>query len=219
MELFSVCLRHSYHFVSASTMAGAQQTELKRYDLYVGFADLNSPALGLNQTGLHTQFGVNMLRWYALSFDYSVSSGSTALKADLLPVTLQEQLAPLIEAYIEAGIIPPTYQLTLPLATIFSPAMRFGGWTAIWRCSSAGKMRGHPSRSHPFSKRRRHRTFFGHNSRGPVRQRTICLAPRGRFRPRRSGLATRSSSVDASAITVFTLAKHSSMSCEGKLRT
>jgi hypothetical protein len=97
-----------------STMAGAQQTQLKRYDVYVGFADLNSPALGLNQTGLHTQFGVNMRRWYAIGFDYSVSSGSTTLKADLLPVTLQEELAPLIEAYIQAGILPPTYQLTLP---------------------------------------------------------------------------------------------------------
>jgi hypothetical protein len=36
----------------SSTIAGAQQKQLKRYDLYVGFADLNSPALGLNQTGL-----------------------------------------------------------------------------------------------------------------------------------------------------------------------
>jgi len=97
-----------------ATIAGAQQTQLKRYDLYVGFADLNSPALGLNQTGLHTQFGVNVRRWYAIGFDYSVSSGSTVLKPDLLPVTLQEQLAPIIEAYIQAGIIPPTYQLTLP---------------------------------------------------------------------------------------------------------
>ncbi|MHB1935782.1 MAG: hypothetical protein ACYCOR_04280 [Acidobacteriaceae bacterium] len=60
--------------------ASGQQTQLKRYDVYVGFADLNSPALGLNQTGLHTQFGVNERRWYALGFDYSVGSGSTVLK-------------------------------------------------------------------------------------------------------------------------------------------
>ncbi|HET9100769.1 MAG TPA: hypothetical protein VFN62_10285 [Acidobacteriaceae bacterium] len=97
-----------------ATIAHAQQTQLKRYDVYVGFADLNSPALGLNQTGLHTQFGVNVRRWYAMGFDYSVSSGSTVLKPDLLPITLQEQLAPIIVAYIEAGVIPPTYQLALP---------------------------------------------------------------------------------------------------------
>lgn len=97
-----------------ATIAGAQQTQLKRYDVYVGFADLNSPALGLNQTGLHTQFGFNERSWYALGFDYSVSSGSTVLKPDLLPVTLQEELAPIIEAYILAGVVPPTYQLTLP---------------------------------------------------------------------------------------------------------
>jgi hypothetical protein len=100
--------------ILSTTIAAAQQTQLKRYDVYVGFADLNSPALGLNQTGLHTQFGVNERSWYALGFDYSVSSGSTVLKPDLLPVTLQEQLAPIIEAYILAGVIPPTYQLTLP---------------------------------------------------------------------------------------------------------
>ena len=67
-----------------SPIAAAQQTQLKRYDLYVGFADLNSPALGLNQTGVHTQFGVNERSWYALGFDYSGSSGSTVLKPDLL---------------------------------------------------------------------------------------------------------------------------------------
>ena len=97
-----------------SPIASGQQTTLKRYDVYAGFADLNSPALGLNQTGLHTQFGVNERKWYALGFDYSVSSGSTVLKPDLLPLTLQQQLAPIIEAYILAGVVPPTYQLTLP---------------------------------------------------------------------------------------------------------
>jgi len=97
-----------------SPIASGQQATLKRYDMYAGFADLNSPALGLNQTGLHTQFGVNERKWYALGFDYSVSSGSTVLKPDLLPLTLQQQLAPIIEAYILAGAVPPTYQLTLP---------------------------------------------------------------------------------------------------------
>ena len=98
-----------------SLIVYGQQTTLKRYDVYAGFADLNSPALGLNQTGLHMQFGANVREWYALGFDYSVSSGSTVLKPDLLPVTLQEQLAPIILAYIQAGVISPTYQLTLPV--------------------------------------------------------------------------------------------------------
>ena len=115
-----ICLSLLFTFgiLSASFVllptSSAQQTTLKRYDVYAGFADLNSPALGLNQTGLHTQFGVNERNWYALGFDCSVSSGSTALKPDLLPVALQQQLAPIIEAYIQAGAVPPTYQLTLP---------------------------------------------------------------------------------------------------------
>ncbi len=92
----------------------AQQTTLKRYDVYTGFTDLNSPALGLNQRGFHTQAGVNMRSWYVLGVDYSVSSGSTVLKPDLLPTALQQQLGAVILQYIQAGVIPPTYQLTLP---------------------------------------------------------------------------------------------------------
>lgn len=111
-------LLFAFEILSASFLflpiASGQQTTLKRYDVYAGFADLNSPALGLNQTGLHTQFGMNERRWYALGFDYSVSSGSTVLKPDLLPTSLQQQLAPIIEQYILAGVVPQTYQLTLP---------------------------------------------------------------------------------------------------------
>lgn len=92
----------------------AQQTTLKRYDIYTGFTDLNSPALGLNQKGFHTQTGVNLRSWYVLGLDYSVSSGSTVLKPDLLPIALQQQLQPILVQFIQAGVIPPTYQLALP---------------------------------------------------------------------------------------------------------
>ncbi len=114
----------SASFVLSPT-ASAQQTTLKRYDVYAGFADLNSPALGLNQTGLHMQFGVNERRWYALGFDYSVSSGSTVLKPDLLPTALQQQLAPIVKEYILAGVVPPTYQLTLP-ANVMTQSLAAG---------------------------------------------------------------------------------------------
>ena len=96
----------------------AQQTTVSRYALYTGFTDLNSPALGLNQQGFHAQLGVNMRKWYALGADYSVSTGSTVLKPDLLPTSLQQELGAIILQLIESGQIPPTYQLTIPAGVV-----------------------------------------------------------------------------------------------------
>lgn len=103
----------------------AQQTVVNRYSVYTGFADLNSPALGLNQTGFHTQAALDMRSWLGAGFDYSVSSGSTVLKPDLLPEALQVELGEQILALIHAGIIPPTYQLTLP-ANVFTQSFAAG---------------------------------------------------------------------------------------------
>ena len=41
----------------APRAAHAQQSYVGRYDAYVGFTDINAPALGLNQDGFHTQVG------------------------------------------------------------------------------------------------------------------------------------------------------------------
>jgi hypothetical protein len=60
----------------AAAFAQAQQSYVGRYDAYVGFADLYTPELGLNQTGFHTQVGINPRTWYSVGFDYSVSTGS-----------------------------------------------------------------------------------------------------------------------------------------------
>ena len=97
-----------------SASVQAQQTYVSHYDIYTGFADLNSSALGLNQVGFHTQVGMNVRNWHSLGVDYSVTTGSNVLKPDLLPTALQQQLAPVILGFIEAGVIPPTYQLTIP---------------------------------------------------------------------------------------------------------
>lgn len=103
----------------------AQQTELRKYDAYAGFVDLNSPALGLNQTGFHTQGGVNLKSWLVMGGDYSVSAGQTVLKPDLLPAATQQQLGEVILALIQQGIIPPTYQLLLP-ANVFTQSFAAG---------------------------------------------------------------------------------------------
>ncbi len=105
--------------------APAQQTDVSHYDIYAGFADLNSPALGLNQTGFHTQVGQSLRSWISLGVDYSVTSGSNILKPDLLPVATQQQLGPIILGLIQAGAIPPSYQLTIP-ANIFTQSFATG---------------------------------------------------------------------------------------------
>ena len=91
----------------------AQQTTISRYDVYTGFASINSSALGLSQPGFHTQAGVNMRPWYSFGFDYSVGSGSETLKPDLLPAALQAQITGAEELYTAEGLLPPGYQLAI----------------------------------------------------------------------------------------------------------
>lgn len=109
----------------AAASLHAQQTQLRKYDAYAGFVDLNSPALGLNQTGFHTQSGVNLRSWLAVGGDYSVSAGQTVLKPDLLPAATQQQLGEVILTLIQQGVIPPTYQLLLP-ANVFTQSFAAG---------------------------------------------------------------------------------------------
>ena len=94
--------------------AQAQQSYVGRYDAYAGFADLYTPELGLNQTGFHTQVGINPRTWYSVGFDYSVSTGSEVLTIDLLPASLQAQVNAAQAAYIAAGLLPPNYHLAVP---------------------------------------------------------------------------------------------------------
>lgn len=112
-------------FLIAGGSLAAQQTELRKYDAYAGFVDLNSPALGLNQTGFHAQSGMNLKSWLAVGGDYSVSAGQAVLKPDLLPTATQQQLGEVILALIQQGVIPPTYQLLLP-ANVFTQSFAAG---------------------------------------------------------------------------------------------
>jgi hypothetical protein len=88
------------------TLCHAQQDYVGRYDVYAGFSDLYTPALNdVNQPGFHLQAGINVNRWLASGFDYSVESGSTNLTAGLLKQQLQEELG---------AELPPGYVLSIP---------------------------------------------------------------------------------------------------------
>jgi hypothetical protein len=94
--------------------AQAQQPYVSRYDAYVGFTDINAPALGLNQPGFHLQAGMNPRTWYTVGFDYSVANGSEVLGTSLLPANLQAQVNAAQAGYIAAGLLPANYKLAIP---------------------------------------------------------------------------------------------------------
>lgn len=102
-------------FALATNFAHAQQDYVGRYDIYSGYAQLIAPNVNLTTRGYHLQTGWNWKTWAALGFDYSVTTGHTSLTPNLLPTNLQQQLAQQIIALIQAGVIPPTYQVYVPV--------------------------------------------------------------------------------------------------------
>lgn len=49
-------------FLMSVPLSG-QQSYVSRYDLYTGYALLNSPKIGLVENGFHTQFGYRPKTW------------------------------------------------------------------------------------------------------------------------------------------------------------
>jgi hypothetical protein len=80
-------------FAFTGTTANAQQTYVSRYDVYAGFADIDSPMLGLNEHGFHLQAGMNMRTWLSVGADYSEGTGPQVLTPDLLPAALQATIS------------------------------------------------------------------------------------------------------------------------------
>src|SRR5215470_8670046 len=67
----------------------SQQKYVTRYDMFTGYAFLDSPAISLFENGFQFQIGVRPTTWYSLGFDYSISSGDGTITQDLLTTTLQ----------------------------------------------------------------------------------------------------------------------------------
>jgi hypothetical protein len=138
-------------FLLTLTLAGqAQQTQIRRYDLYAGFAGFETPWLNLAQRGFHTQAGMNLRPWLSVGFDYSEGSGHNSLTARVLKASLRQELGAQIGALIQAGLLPPTYQLVVP--TDASSQTFAAGPQLAWRRYQAV-------------------TFFARPSLGAIRQR------------------------------------------------
>lgn len=95
-----------------------QQMYVSRYDLYTGYAFLDSPKIGLFENGFQTQFGFRPRTWYSLGFDYSVSTGNLALTPNLLPTALQQQLGAQLSQLAAAGLLPAGYALRVPAHSV-----------------------------------------------------------------------------------------------------
>jgi hypothetical protein len=94
--------------------ACAAQDYVGRYDMYGGFAYLDSSNINLAQRGFHLQTGFRPRRWLSLGFDYSVSTGHSDITPSLLTTQLQQQLGAVIAGLAAAGQIPAGYSLSVP---------------------------------------------------------------------------------------------------------
>jgi hypothetical protein len=98
--------------VFTSLSAFSQQNYVGRFVAYGGYAFFDTPSLNLLQNGFDGEFGVNVTKWMALGFDFSVFTGSNGITPGMLANSVQQQLASTIAAGIESGAIPPGYRLT-----------------------------------------------------------------------------------------------------------
>ena len=97
----------------AASPVAAQQSYVSQFDLFTGYAFLDSPHISLFENGFQAQFGYRPKPWYSLGFDYSRSTGDLVLTPDLLPTALQQQLGAELGQMVAAHLIPASYALAV----------------------------------------------------------------------------------------------------------
>jgi len=95
----------------------AQQAYVGKYDAYVGYSFLNSPAISLPEHGFHVQVGFRPRVWYSMGFDYSRLEGDMTIKPDMLLPSLQTTLGGQLAALAAAGRLPAGYSLAVPTSS------------------------------------------------------------------------------------------------------
>jgi len=111
----SSCLLFALTMLVAASQAVGQQDYVGRYDVYAGYAYLNSPHISLAESGFQTQAGVRVRTWITLGFDFSTETGNTSLTAALLTPALQQQLGAQLQQLIAGGVVPSNYVLIVPI--------------------------------------------------------------------------------------------------------
>jgi hypothetical protein len=86
-----------------------QQSYVTRYDVYGGYAFLNSPSVSLFEHGFAAQIGFRPKTWLSVGFDYTYGAGDLRIRPSQLLPALQTRLQQGIAAGIMAGLLPPNY--------------------------------------------------------------------------------------------------------------
>src|SRR5664280_1346270 len=95
----------------AASPVAAQQTYVRQFDAFAGYAFLDSPHISLFENGFQMQVGYRPKTWYSLGFDYSRTTGDLVLTPNLLPTALQQQLGAQLAQLAAAHVIPAGYAL------------------------------------------------------------------------------------------------------------
>jgi hypothetical protein len=95
-------------FLVSFPLAG-QQSYVTRYDVFGGYAFLNSPSVNLFENGFAAQVGFRPRTWISVGFDYTIAAGDLRITPNQLLPSLQTQLQNGIAAGIKAGLLPPDY--------------------------------------------------------------------------------------------------------------
>ena len=129
-------LLFSFLLVTAAIPVFGQQNYIGRYDVYGGYAYLDSPQISLGESGFHMQAGIRPKTWYSLGFDYSVASGRASITPGVLTTSLQQQLAAALAQLSAAGLLPPGYALKIPVDSVTQnfaagPQFAYRHWSAV----------------------------------------------------------------------------------------
>jgi len=97
----------------------AQQTDVARFDAFVGYTFLDSPHVSLFENGIGGQFGVRPKTWLTVGVDYTFTRGDLSLRPNLLLPSLQATLGGLLQELPLEGVpVPAGYSLVIPAHSV-----------------------------------------------------------------------------------------------------
>jgi hypothetical protein len=95
-----------------------QQEYVPRYDVFGGYAFLNSPHINLFENGFATQVGFRPRRWMSFGVDYTRAAGTLNLTPDMLLPSLQQSLGAQLAQLAAAHLLPSGYSLSVPAHSV-----------------------------------------------------------------------------------------------------
>jgi hypothetical protein len=113
-----------------SSLSIAQKAYVGRFDTFGGYSYFSSPKLNLVERGFNGEAGVNVTRWLALGFDFSVFKGHASLTPAELNPAIQAQLAPLLATLPPGTVVAVPYDSTTYTYSA-GPQINFRHWKPV----------------------------------------------------------------------------------------